>query len=427
MNTILKTTLDMLRTVVYSSKIKTRRNFTDFIADRIVQASAESTLLAAIEKLTGLVDASPGEMYQPTVSEFIKTCAASRSGSVLAWLREYPRIAAMLTMLKVDDYENAISSIELQESAQESGTAIKSGDCEIKIIATCLSPLAHGSDTKAGNATLFRRMQILSTTGAVLSLPFFAGNAIRGTLRDILADDLIKALGLIPRRDKPPVALWFFHALYAGGALEENSEAAKNLKKELGGDGTVKAQGIHEFRDTLPGLSLLGCALGNRILCGRAKFSDLKPACKQWANGETDVSQLFEWLYLIRREDHEEHEEHHGMIANTECLKAGTVLHGGIDLDVHTNELERAALGRGLKLLAERGYIGAENRRGFGRVKIELENSPDPATYENYLAGKKEEIKDYLTRLGAINNQATPLADAIAAATDTKSMITRKA
>lgn len=420
MNQSLKTTLDMLRTVVYSSKIKTKRNFTDFIADRIVQASAEATLLSAIEKLSGLIDASPGEIYQPVLTEFVKTCSNPQAHNALAWLREYPRIAAMLTMLKADDYENAISSIYLPESAQESGAAIKSGECEIKITAACLSPLAHGSDTKAGNATLFRRMQILSTTGAVLSLPFFAGNALRGTIRDILADDLIKALGLIPRRDKPPVALWFFHALYAGGALEENSEAAKNLKKELGGDGTVKAQGIHEFRDTLPGLSLLGCALGNRILCGRAKFSDLKPACKQWATGETDVSQLFEWLYLTRREDHEEHEEHHGMIANTECLKTGTVLHGGIDLDVHANELERSALGRGLKLLAERGYIGAENRRGFGKVKIDLGNAPDPTPYETYLAEKKDEIKNYLISLGAITANPSALADVVAAATASK-------
>lgn len=412
MSNTLKVTLDMFRTVVDSSKIKTKRNFTDFIADRIVQASAEPTLLSVVERFSGLIDASPGEISQPALAEFIKV----KSGSILTWLREYPRIAAMLIMLKRGDYEGAVQSIELNENTKESGIAIKSGENEIKITATCLSPLAHGSDTKAGNATLFRRMQILSTTGAVLSLPFFAGNALRGLLRDIMADDLIKAIGLTPRRDNPPVALWFFHALYAGGALEENSEAAKNLKKELGGDGTVKAQGIHEFRDTLPGLSLLGCALGNRILCGRAKFSDLKPSCKQWANGETDVSQLFEWLYLTRHENHEEHEEHHGMIANTECLKTGTVLYGGVDLDVHASELERSALGRGLKLLSERGYIGAENRRGFGRVNIELGNAPDPIMYEQYLETKKDEIKDYLTRLGALNPKPSYIDEAIATA-----------
>ena len=266
MNNNLKATLDMIRTIAESSKIKTKRNFTDFFADRIVQSAAESSLLAAMERLSGLVDSAPGEIYQPAMMEFIKVCGNAQANDVLSWLREYPRVAAMLIMLKRGDYDTTLASLELPENKGESGIATKAGECEIKIKATCLSPLAHGADAKAGNATLFRRMQVLSTTGAVLSLPFFAGNALRGQMRDILADDLIKALGLIPRRDKPPVALWFFHALYAGGALEENSEAAKNLKKELGGDGTVKAQGIHEFRDTLPGLSLLGCALGNRIL-----------------------------------------------------------------------------------------------------------------------------------------------------------------
>ena len=128
----------------------------------------------------------------------------------------------------------------------------------------------------------------------------------------------------------------------------------------------------------------------------------MRPACKQWANGDIEAAQLFEWLYLTRHENHEEHEEHHGMIANTECLRPGTVLHGGIDLDVHANELERSALGRGLKLLSERGYIGADNRRGFGKISAQLENAPNPEVYENYLLSKKDDIRNYLTRLGAI-------------------------
>ncbi|MBI5056974.1 MAG: hypothetical protein HZB61_10210 [Nitrospirae bacterium] len=402
MNETLKATLDMVRTISQASQVKTKRNFTDFLADKIVQASAEPSLLSAIERLSGLINAAPGEVYQPALAAFVKACSDGNAAAALRWLREYPRVAAMLTMLKAGDYEDTISTLELPEDAGESGTALPAGKHEIEISMTCLSPLAHGSDTKAGNATLFRRMHVLSTTGAVLSLPFYAGNALRGLIRDILADDLIKSLGLVPRRDKPPVALWFFHALYAGGALEENSEAAKKLKKELGGDGTVKAQGIHEFRDTLPGLSLLGCALGNRILCGRAKFADLRPSCKQWGNGEVDAAQLFEWLYLTRREDHEEHADHSGMIANTECLRAGTVLYGGIDLDVHANELERSALGRALKLLAERGYIGAENRRGMGRVSVNIENAPTPEPYEKYLSEQKNNIAEYLEKLGAI-------------------------
>lgn len=414
MQQALKATIDMIRAVAAASTIKTKRNFTDFLADRIVQASAEQSLLSAMERLSGLVDAAPGEIYQPVLTEFVKVCGHPQAADALSWLRDYPRIAAMLTMLKHDDYGNTITALDLPETVKESGVALQAAEPEIKVTLTCLSPLAHGADTKAGNATLFRRMQVLSTTGAVLSLPFFSGNALRGQMRDILADDLIKSLGLIPRRDKPPVALWFFHALYAGGALEENSEAGKALKKELGGDGTVRAHGIHVFRDTLPGLSLLGCALGNRVLCGRAKFADLRPACKQWANGETEVSQLFEWLYLTRHENHEEHEEHHGMIANTECLRAGVRLYGGIDIDLHASELERSALGRGLKLLKERGYIGAESRRGFGRVQTEIVNAPAPELYEAYVKENAEKIKTYLTTLGALNPPATYVDDAVA-------------
>lgn len=402
MNETLQATLGMVRTISISSQMKTKRNFADFLSDRLAQATSEPTLLAAIERLAKLVDANLGEIYQSIFTDFLKVCGGDDAQAALEWLREYPRVAAMLTMLKQSEYDEAIVPLDLPPSRQRGGVAIHAARHQVGITATCLSPLAHGADTKAGNATLFRRMQVLSTTGAVLTLPFYAGNAVRGQIRDLLADDLVDSLGLTPRRDKPPLALWFFHALYAGGVLEENSEAAKRIKAELGDNGSIKTKGIHEFRDTLPGLSLLGAALGNRILCGRAKFADLRPVCKQWGTGDTDLAQLFEWLYLTRREDHEEHTDHSGMIANTECLRAGTTLAGGVDLDCHANELERAALGRGLKLLKERGYLGAENRRGFGKVALSYENAPDPAPYETYLAEHQSAIIAYLERLGAI-------------------------
>jgi len=244
---------------------------------------------------------------------------------------------------------------------------------------------------------------VLTTEGNVISMPYYAGNAIRGQMRDLLADDFVRALGLIPRRDRPPLTLWFFHALYAGGALEGNSSADKALKQMIGASGVMKAHGIYQFRNMLPALSLLGCAMGSRILSGRVRFGDLRPECREWGNGGIPVGELFEWIYLTRREDHDEHEEHHGMVANTECLRAGTILCGGLDLDMHATPLERSALGHGLQLLSEVGYIGAGNRRGLGRVKIEYDNSPDPKPYVAFLEENRDAIIGYLNELGAIN------------------------
>jgi len=269
------------------------------------------------------------------------------------------------------------------------------GTFAIPIRVTCLSPLAHGADAKAGNATLFRRMPVLSTTGDVLTLPYYSGNAIRGQMRDLLADHFLRTLNVKP-------ALWFFYALYSGGALEEKSAALGAIAKKLGDHGSIRTEGIREFRQRVVQLSLLGCALGNRVLPGRIRVGDLRPECREWGGSELPASSLLMWEYLTRREDFEDHAENHSMIATTECLKPGVTLTGGIDHDAASTHLERACLGLGLMLLAEHGALGAENRRGLGRVTIEAESAPDPQPYLEALAQDEKLIRSYLTSVGAI-------------------------
>jgi len=403
MNETLANTMNMIRAISANSRIKHGRTFGDFLADRIVQSATEPTLLAANERLQKLMNTDIGWIQESTISAFMHTASRHDAQTVLAWLREYPRVASMLCMLEEKDYEEAIGTISIQGISNR-GAAIPDASHEISIRITCLNPLAHGADSKAGNATLFRRMRVLSTEGSILTLPYYAGNALRGQMRDALADDFLRAMGIVPRRDNPPLALWFFHTLYAGGSLEENSAAERALKKHIGESNSLRVRGIREFRDTLPGLSLLGCALGNRVLSGRIRVGDFRPACRQWGNGDIDVGELFEWLYLTRRDDHEDTVDHRGMIASTECLRAGTSLLGGIDVDGYAMPLERSALGRGLQLVAERGYIGAENRRGVGRVSIECENAPDPSEYREYLENNKRTILSYLEALGAVSH-----------------------
>ena len=405
MKDYLLSVFSVLRFIYSHSRIKINRSNSDFFADRIVQSSTEPTILAFVERLSKLMDTDIGSIWESRGVEFLKISGIEETARIYQWIRKYPRIVAMICVLPQNrQVEEALESITIDEINKDDGKALPQGDFDIGISLTMLSPLAHGSDAKAGNATLFRRMQILSDTGAILNLPFYAGNALRGEMRDLLADHFLSSMGIEPRKDKPGVSLWFFHAFYAGGALEEDSKAAKALGASMGANGAIKAEGIYKFRDTLPALSLLGCALGNRILCGRVKFGDMRPACYEWNNGETKVGQLFTWEYLTRREDHEGHEDgdNASMIANTECLKAGTVLYGGIDTDTHISDMERSALGRGLALLSEKGVIGAESRRGFGRVSAEFKNAPDPKLYDDYLVNNKDKIMSYLAELGAL-------------------------
>ncbi len=395
-----RSTVDMVRTIAQSSQIKGKRSFADFFADRIVQASTEQTILGAVEKLCKNVDVAINDLYRPVVNSFFTDM--EHGADVLAWMRRYPTIMAMLVILKKEEYEEAVAGISIDSAMESEGVALASRIYDIPIKISCVSAFAHGGDNKAGNATLFRRQSVLSDRGKLLLLPFYSGNALRGTMRDLLADHFLSSIGLIPRRDNPPVILWFFHVLYAGGVLEESGGALKAISDKLGKNGAIRSGGVYEFRDTLPHLSLLGAAMGNRIISGRAMFGDFRPRCQQYGTGEQDVSELFEWTFITRREDHEDHEVHHGMIANTECLRSGVIMDGGIDVSGHISDLEKSALGMGLKLLQEKGKLGAENRRGLGSVDIVIDNLPEPELYEDYLAENKKRILAYLEAINAI-------------------------
>lgn len=394
-------TIEMLREIAKTSSFFGEQRFRDLFSSRIRQSTTQATLLSAVEHLAQCLDCSLQYLRGDLLTAFLPIASGPEAPRLLAWLREYPKMAAMLCCVK-EDWQEALQGIVLPEVSAERSRVSQVPTYDIPIRITCLTPLAHGDEGKAGNATLFRRGLAALANGQVMPLPFYAGNALRGQLRDLLADDLVAALGL----GKKSLSLWFFYCLYSGGALEENSKAITKITKMLGDHGTLITDGLRSFRAHLPSLSLLGLAVGNRILPGRLCVGDARPQCYEWRLGNTPVSELMDWQFLTRREDDEAHNENHSMIATTECLRVGTVLEGGIDLLGHIQPLEAAALGRGLKLLAEKGRLGAENRRGFGKVDLVCEQAPDPAPYTDYLTEHKLEILEYLQQIGAI--ECTP-------------------
>jgi len=405
MRKTLLATIEMAAQIKKASQIKVGRNFTDFFSDRIKQATTERSLNQFAERLMGLVDASPGEIYPKVATNFLAVSSGENAGHILAWIRQYPNIVGMLVNVKHEEREGIVDQIKVEVATQGSGVAVLRLPFDIGITVQCTTPLAHGGDIKAGNAALFRRMNILSTTGTVLNLPFYAGNSVRGIVRDLLADHFIYSLDMVPRRDRPPVRLWFFHCLYAGGALEEDSAASKAINAELGKSGIVNSDGVRRFRDMLPGLSMLGSALGNRIVCGRVQFGDLRPVCAEWGTGDISIGNMLDWQFLTRREDHEDHVEHHGMIASTEVIKPGAFLTGGVDMDYHITDLEKSALGLGLELLKTHSRLGAGSRRDFGGVDIDFDNIPDPKPYRQYLIEHKTEIIRYLENIEALGHE----------------------
>jgi hypothetical protein len=402
----LKVVMDYVRLVRWQSTQMSKRNFNDFFADKIARALSEPNLMAFGDRLVSIVEASREMLSGETVKGFLLVANSPEAPRILSWLRKYHQIAAILTIMKKEDYEESIQSIEVQMASSESGVVSAVPEYTIPITMECLSPLSHGAETKAGNATLFRRMQVLSDENSVLELPFYAGNAFRGQMRDLLANDYLIRLGLTPNMKNPPVSLWFFHTLYAGGALDDSGKA-KALMELMGKNGAERIDGVSQVRDAAPPVSLLGAAMGRRILGGRAQFGDYRPHCKQWGYGDIDVSSLMEWVFLTRRDDLENpgEGEHHGMIANTECLKIGTRLSGGIDYNGHITEIEMACLGHGLDLIEKYGYVGACSNRGLGKVKINISNKPDPTAYFEHMEKNRETILDLLKQVGALDKE----------------------
>lgn len=398
-----KITIDFLKDVLRASTIEGSRGRLDIFSDRLTKAASEPTLALAMENLMKSLNVSASKMHPPTAATMVHMAGTHSGQQVLKWIREQARLVTMLTATNdAELVKEALESTELPEACA-TGVAFTRRPYDIGIRAICETPLSHGAEGKAGNATLFRRIDVLGSNDAVMYLPYYSGNAVRGQMRDMLADHFLKALGFKPNRTTPAVKLWFFYALYSGGALEEKSDATKAIKRQLGDNGAIRTDGVRDFRLNLPSLSLLGCALGNRILPGHVQVADLRPECIEWGTGKKSVTELMTWEFLTRREDHEDHEEHHGMIASTECLLPGVILEGGVDLDSSIPEVEASALCCGLTLLKRRGKIGAENRRGMGRVNIELSGAiVDPGIYESWLAENKEKILQYLSDVDAL-------------------------
>ena len=406
----MKRIFDVLRVLKNASNLRSRRDFGDVFTNRLIKASCENDLVGMIESLAESLDTSVQFIGGERLGAFMALVNDPLGRAMLLWIRKNPRVAAMLCMIKDEDYAVAILDVPLVKIEEQIEDAIPSScvpHYQIGLKVSLLAPLSHGDDIKAGNSMLFRRRQVLGAEGITLNLPYYSGNAIRGQMRDLLADHFLSSLGLSTSRSEPSVALWFFHALYAGGVLQEGGNDVKAINAALGNHGAASADGIRIFRDTLPALSLIGAAMGNKILSGRLQFGDLRPQCKEWATGNNYAHELLDWLFITRKDNYEgvkseTDETTVQMIANSEVLKEGVILNGGVDYNGHIQPLELSALGLGLELLKNRGLLGGKTREGLGKCAIALTNQPDPLPYLDYLQTNKQTILDYLSNIKAL-------------------------
>ena len=410
-------TMHMMRAISKSATIKISRNWSDYLSDVIVKSTGRASLLSVIETMSEMVQAEIEYVGDAVKTDFFHVLNADDAPAVILWLRKNADIAAMmLTLKEATDFEDALQQIEIVGQA-DLGVSLRRATPEIPMTLLCLSELSHGGDKKAGNSTLFRRVEILSSTQQVLTLPQVSANSFRGIMRRELAVDWCQRLGVSPSRSLTPFSDWFYHAMFSGGALAEGSAAGKALAKEMGSSGTMRVKGIHKFRDMCVPLSVMGVSVGNRILCRHGfDAAPAIPRCREWGTGSMSEANLFTWTFITRRDDAElrpvtddaKVEKSQAMIANTECLMAGTILDGGISLQQGQTDIERSCVGKALQLLQQRGKIGANNRYWQGRVEINFENGmPDPTPYEEYMTAMKGDILNYLEEIGALRGGVT--------------------
>jgi hypothetical protein len=412
-------TFDFIESALKSVKKTGKRNFYDYAADRLRVATTASTLQQALNRFFECLGGSLAFVDLKTVKSAMKAAASENAPNILDWIRELPQIA--MAVAKTTDRKDLVSDIVkgYKEQTKEKSPALpKRKEFDIPIKATVMQSLSHGSDERAGNVTLFRKF---SPLGCDVKIPFYSGNAIGGIMRDLLADHFTESIGLQKSKSSPPYRIWFFHLLYSGGILGEGA-ISKEFEKKLGGSaaGALKSSGVNEFRNLFPFMSLLGC-VGKTPLEGRAYINNLYPQCKELSTGTFSAPELMCWEFLTKRDDFEgrssaseikkkkesdndvdESESNKSMIVNTECLRANVVLEGGVDISRHTTEIETGALGQGLKMLQELGYLGAGKRRGVGNCIIQYSNIPDEKPYLSFLEKEKDNILLYLKDIGAL-------------------------
>lgn len=406
----MKNTIKLMGKIFQLSDLSSKSsNKWELFEGRVRQACTEDNPCSFINKLALLMQATTLSYDYELVGKML--IEEGKDKNIVNWIRDNLKIATSLSMLANKDpekFEEVINGIQNYEYRSGDVAVIKDFKPEIEITATLKTPMHHGSDESAGNSSLFRRMQVLADNGGIITLPFYSGNAVRGRMRDLIADHFTSSLGFKPSRNKPPYEIWFFYLLYCGGNLAKENDAEKKASKAAGNiirGINLEARSI--FRDVLPMLSLFGFALGNSLFQGRFSSFDLIPDCKETGKTDFSFNDLMGWEYLTRRDDlgsdaKGEDDANTSMIANSEIMKQGAVLRGGFSTIGNITSMEKSCLNLAIKLLQKEGQLGGSGRRGWGFCDIACAEELDSSEYEKYLTDNKDNLLEFLKEIGAL-------------------------
>lgn len=274
-----------------------------------------------------------------------------------------------------------------------------------------MSPVVSGADEHTGNHTDIRRLTF-SVDGAPVDIPVISGNSIRGQLRRLVMADMLERVGKIPTgldlaeiekmasQSKGFARLW--HSLCSGGMLEQVAEKDS---------GYIDLAMKRSIRMALPPVSVLGTAIGNQMIQGKIDVAIARPCCIELRDGIPEKFQPFcgqsyreleGTSFGTRKDDlHEEREEGDAatqMLYTYDYIAPGTKLFHKITL-VNCNDIERAVVGRMIRLWTARPRIGGKAGTGHGEVSIDYDSVPDDAPWLAWMDANRTKILDMLAEL----------------------------
>lgn len=260
---------------------------------------------------------------------------------------------------------------------------------------TVVSALIHGADEKLGTTVEFRREPMIYN-GETEMIPVLSGNAIRGKLRRVAANDFLEKIGM----EKGSIPQKLYYMFFSGGSLEKGS---KQDYIEIGSK--------RELRKMIPFLSLFGCSFKNQVMEGKMRVGKGIPVAKETVEYTGENSNLSVWelvskTFYTRRDDLEdkvvdekkkEDETAQQMKFEIETLIAGTRLSHSFEL-MDCSEVEEACFYAMLHKFNESPHFGGMASKGHGLVNIGyILKSPDK--YHEYLEANKDKIKAYIERI----------------------------
>ena len=154
---------------------------------------------------------------------------------------------------------------------------------EFVLVLEAKEPLSYGEES-VGIKMLAKRINLyLPESGRVITIPVVLGNAIRGALRDVMAEVFIEEV-LSNLKEKPTWHAGALITLFSGGLLKGEAGAERITAAK------VAERVTNVMRRLLP-LSVMGCALPGIMVPSKIKITTFYPVCEET---RTLVSDLVE-------------------------------------------------------------------------------------------------------------------------------------